>query len=789
MKTEIIYLSDRKNSTVSPHIVLSLQPFVRFLQSRITEEKGAKQVFLETILSKIEQFPALQKEIALNEVALYKEVLEYVHLALVPPVVSEREKFWALSLPFSPVLFYGTKAIYHFLTDREGLLKGNIIQSMGVEEKMRHMQTVCYTLALERLYGKELPVKLEIFQYLGASRESLQKAYKVQFDSRFVNVRYLGEELPALDLSSIEVHNNQITEEGLRLLQEILPMDLLCFEGFSIVQVSDVTAKMAIENIKNQIVNLTPGVMVYDEVSESIKSLIGSGEVMIRLLPMLRVNNKLVLDDCGNMGKALRNICTQHKVGEQVYMKALERFFQHPEMILEEEVSYDSVPEESKEMYKMMENMGVKGLLIQPVYFNKQLVGVMEVFARAEGIVNADLLATLDPVIGLLEQLFQAHIDDFDASLDKVVKERFTSLQPSVQWAFTEAAWQFLQQRKLDKKAQISRIRFEDVYPLYGAIDVRNSTMQRNEALEKDLRVQLNLLVTLLQGLKKVHFLTIIDEMIFKGKNLLKGMDQQFGTDEQYEISQFLETEIVGFLTHYHGSYPEATGLINQYRTESSPGGVAYKNRDDLEQSLKLLNATIGSLLDRMNEEIQIEYPCFFEKFRSDGVEYDIYIGQSITPDRHFDAMYLRNLRLWQLTSMALVARLTRALIPQMKKRLETTQLIFIHAATIDIEFRSDEHRFDVEGAYNIRYEVIKKRIDKVHLKGTEERLTQPAKIALVYFQQRDIEEYLGYIRYLQGQNILNDDLEYLELEELQGVAGLKALRIGVNMETEDIEG
>jgi hypothetical protein len=37
----------------------------------------------------------------------------------------------------------------------------------------------------------------------------------------------------------------------------------------------------------------------------------------------------------------------------------------------------------------------------------------------------------------------------------------------------------------------------------------------------------------------------------------------------------------------------------------------------------------------------------------------------------------------------------------------------------------------------------------------------------------------------------LNDDLEYLELEELQGVSGLKALRVGVSVkevtEVEDI--
>jgi hypothetical protein len=53
----------------------------------------------------------------------------------------------------------------------------------------------------------------------------------------------------------------------------------------------------------------------------------------------------------------------------------------------------------------------------------------------------------------------------------------------------------------------------------------------------------------------------------------------------------------------------------------------------------------------------------------------------------------------------------------------------------------------------------------------------------LIYFNRTDADEYVKYIYYLQEQNILNDDLEQLELEELQGVSGLKALRIGVNLD------
>ena len=132
---------------------------------------------------------------------------------------------------------------------------------------------------------------------------------------------------------------------------------------------------------------------------------------------------------------------------------------------------------------------------------------------------------------------------------------------------------------------------------------------------------------------------------------------------------------------------------------------------------------------------------------------------------------------------MAAITKLTYLLKPQLPKNLETTQLIFTNSNTIDICFRNDERRFDVEGAYNIRYQIIKKRIDKVNIKGTSERLTQTGKIAIIYHSAKDVEEYVKYIQYLQAQGTLNDDLEEIELDELQGVKGLKALRVGVRLD------
>jgi len=91
-----------------------------------------------------------------------------------------------------------------------------------------------------------------------------------------------------------------------------------------------------------------------------------------------------------------------------------------------------------------------------------------------------------------------------------------------------------------------------------------------------------------------------------------------------------------------------------------------------------------------------------------------------------------------------------------------------------------DEKRFDVDGSYNARYEVIKKRIDKSYIKNTKERITQEGKITIVFSHEHEEVEYRKYIKYLQHKNMVKPLISYFEVEDLQGVAGLKALRIEI---------
>ena len=71
--------------------------------------------------------------------------------------------------------------------------------------------------------------------------------------------------------------------------------------------------------------------------------------------------------------------------------------------------------------------------------------------------------------------------------------------------------------------------------------------------------------------------------------------------------------------------------------------------------------------------------------------------------------------------------------------------------------------------------------MDKANIKGTSERVTQPGHIAIIYSQEQDAIDYKKYLNFLYSKGFVEKDYEDLELEDLQGITGLKALRVKVN--------
>src|SRR5207253_4727741 len=220
------------------------------------------------------------------------------------------------------------------------------------------------------------------------------------------------------------------------------------------------------------------------------------------------------------------------------------------------------------------------------------------------------------------------------------------------------------------------------------------------------------------------------------------------------------------------GPFSEAVrGAIEAYRGALDPRlGAVYGQRRVFEDSVTRIADMISSYLDLEEEAAQDIFPHYFEKQKTDGVDHQIYVGGSLVEDGRFDPIYLKSLRLWQLTVECGIAARADRLSAELPLPLQTTHLVLVQHAPMSIRFRFDEKRFDVDGAYDIRYEIVKKRIDKALIKGTPERVTQPGQIAIVYGQPAEAQEYRGYLEYLRDLGYIAGEVEELELEELQGV-------------------
>jgi hypothetical protein len=428
---------------------------------------------------------------------------------------------------------------------------------------------------------------------------------------------------------------------------------------------------------------------------------------------------------------------------------------------------------------------GIGTYIMFPIYHNEQVTGFFEVSTKiGKPLLSEAQMVRLKPVLSIMTQLIQDVIARFNRSIENIIKEKFTSIQPAVQWKFNEAAWHYLRDHKNEEGVDaVENIIFKNLHPLYGAVDIRNSTILRNQALEKDYEVQLRTLINTLSSLDYPEK-PQLDRILTTANNWLNIIQEPLTTQQEVRLNEFFSLDVQYELENLLHAEPEASEfLIPYFQSIDEENGIAFENRRLLETAIKRLNSTVNNFFENASEDLLNIFPCYFEKFRTDGVEYDIYAGQSIVPHAPFKMEHLQKMKRWQLRSMIQVVHLVQELVPDMDFPLQTTQLLFVHPQTIDITFRKDERRFDVEGAYNIRYHIIKKRIDKVLILDTNERLTQPGKIAIIYFDERDAQEFKGFIRELQDENLLLNDLEELDLESLQGVDGLKAIRVGVRIE------
>src|SRR5690606_29234499 len=354
-------------------------------------------------------------------------------------------------------------------------------------------------------------------------------------------------------------------------------------------------------------------------------------------------------------------------------------------------------------------------------------------------------------------------------------------IHESVKWKFVKEVKRYIDERAIGNNMAFKDITFKEVQPLYGQVDIQNSSTSRNKATQRDLAKQLELLGEIFSTLMSIHRIPIYEEYQFRVFSFLEEVKRSFMTGTEQRIIDFIKEEVHPSLDQISLMDPSLDILVSSYRDHLDTNlQMVYDHRQNYDDAVTAVNKRLTRVIDEHQKEAQRIFPHYFERYKTDGVEHTMYIGESITPGSGYRDLYLQNLKLWQLETICAMENAFYELKPNLEVDFDVTSMVLVHSSPLSIKFRMDEKHFDVDGTYNARYEVIKKRIDKSLIKGTNKRITQPGKIAIIYSQEKEELEYLRYIRLLQAKGMLNNKVEIHELEELQGVSGLKAISVEI---------
>jgi hypothetical protein len=757
--------------------VLSLEPLIRRLS-----ETGAGflgPVIPESLAKALEEAPELLRPIEDPKVLeRHKGLLRRLMSMVFPPLDWEALPFAAI-VPFSMEPFLVSPRFRRLFLQEDYRIHGRL--TLDEETFNRGRLIRVYLLILEKFYGISQDLDYPVIRITTDPQTGLDLYFRFTLDLRFVDVHAVRTPKELSPEARAEVLEHLTDPE---LLRTIIPPEDFELHGITILRAVDVTDSEIVSAIERSLIDQESIVSRegFLRVQERLKVFFRRPDLFAGLSAVQGDQVLLLNSGCEVSRSSIFSDSCRVPAGE-FDGTVFERAYRGGSVVVVSDVTEDPSPWHVRED---LVNLGIRSLIIAPLHYRGRCIGTLQVGCpepRQLGALDGLRIAQLQPIFSMA---LKRVMDDLENRVQGIIKQECTAIHPTVEWRFRRAALESLEKAQPGLPPKMGPIVFKEVYPFYGISDIRGSATERIRAIQGDLEQQLGLALQVIRSAHGARPLPILQELAGRIEGRLAQLRTGMRTGDELTIAAFIREEVEPVFPDLKDFSPEVRERVADYESAvDAASGRVYRLRRDYEESVSILSERLSSYLDREEAELQTLFPHYFEKHRTDGVDYVVYAGESIMEYGGFNNLYLENLRLWQLQVACGMAWHTEALRSCLRVPLDTAHLVLMQDTPLSIRFRFDEKRFDVDGAYDVRHEIIKSRLDKALVKGTAERLTQPGKIAIVYAHAGEAGELRRHGAFLASEGYLSPGVEKLELEDLPGVQGLRALRMTINLSSE----
>ncbi|MFV0540995.1 MAG: hypothetical protein ACK5MZ_07115 [Aestuariibaculum sp.] len=763
-------------------------PFVQKLSFRLLKEAFelalksdniSEKLQAETALGIFAKNPILEKGASnISEINEHQSVVRQLMAYLFPSSLTTNEiKASIFPLTYKP--FYTSKRFSNIVNQSVKTFEsvfGDLFKGHGQE-----FDLIPYTIILNKYYDFNLDVDLPKTLKL-TQKNGMTKNYRITFNADFIDI-YPNENFIEI---TPKILDELLADAGNKAVwKKYFPENSWTLEGFGIVNMIDTSLDEAIDEFKTHLIR--PKEESFQYLIRDMRTIFGIDDLQLgsygiennKIIPPYKKNLKMLTIDNSTTEINCKNYAC-HNVYEQLFVNR--------QPVILPNVKRYHTESKGNMLSRSLIKQGFKSVALLPITVEDKLVFVIELATYKSNQLNAINMVKLQTIIPFITSFSERSVVEHSNEISAVIQQEYTSIHPSVQWRFEEEANAYIMERNSGKTPSFGKIVFKDVYPLFGQVDIVGSSNARNKAIRQDLTKQLKQSKLLLEIRCQDKSHPFYEQLVYELDKHLIALEDHFQTNSEQEINLFFEQQIIPLFEHLRTSETHNTSDINIFLDTLDYGTHSlYEARKQYDTTVDMANKRFSAFLDEQQVKAQGAFPHYFEKFKTDGVEHNMYIGQTITKQQPFHITDLYNLRLWQLQVMCEMEAMYYQNQTDFPIQIEVASLILVYDAPLSIRYRMDEKQFDVDGAYNVRYEMIKKRIDKAHIKGTNERITQPHKLCVVYANNTVEREYLRYFEFLRAKNYVGNQIEIVELEALQGANGIKAIRVDMNYKLKQV--
>ena len=754
--------------------IISFHKLIASFEEIALSDVDYRSNYAKAVLERIAKLPEFRTGIQDYDFIQKNEILIKHLLSDLFPTALTNNEIKAVTVPFQNVTFNYSERFKKILSNAGSEFDMEI---RDFDDHQFYINNCCLILAT--YYNQKIDFNKPFF-YDIPDENGIIKHYRILYNADFLEI-IPSENAINLTQGDLDLLIDNYTD--IDLWKSKFPVGSWTLKGFGIVTLFDATIESAISNLKSNLLKPDAKTVASDDIIASIfKSIFKIPALKVGFIIYEPEEDKFIrpIKFDNQIQSFLLSTDQEVDCKNAFFGCSFENLLNKKEPFVISNVKKFTEETGNKRLGEHLLQQNIQSCVFAPIIKEGNLLGIIELVSENPRDLNSVNATKLELVLPYLTDTIDRYNTDMQHQIEAIIQREYTTIHPSVYWKFKKESQNYFQNINHTKDYIFKEIVFKNVFPLYGQIDIKGSSEHRNETVKKDLKNQLSMLLEIFENQEPNSNLVLLEQRKFELESLRNELDHPLKADTEQHIQHYIEDEIHPILKNTKNTAQNEALEQLYFESLDEKTGLFYQERKKFDNAMSIINKKLATVLDKKQIEAQQIYPHYYERFKTDGVEHNLYIGASIAPTKPFDIMYLHNLRLWQLQTLCEMELEHHQLKASLPYELDVTSLILVFGQPLSIRFRMDEKRFDVDGTYNARYEVVKKRIDKANIKGTTERITEKEKITIVYSQSTEEAEYLKYIKYLQHKKILEPALEQFEVEDLQGVSGLKAIRVKV---------